>query len=819
MKRQNTRLTKLPMVLGLSCVMLMNAACGANDETNVTYVVITSSPALIAAQFVPTFTPFPTFTPPPPPTATPEIAPDVALRMGERYVLDGYYEEAISLYNGILGRNDFPVEMRAAAAFSKGQAALRAGLFIDAVDAFTLLITAFSDDTRAHQAYFLRADAYLGLSRWTEAINDYRQYLRLRPGLIDSYVHERIGDAFLAIGMLPDALTSYQQATDANRGLEASLALRERVAQVYLSGGDVTNAVAQYDAILALAQNAPYRARIDVQAAQALIDAGELDRGLSRMQRVFNSYPEQPAALDAMRALDANGRPLNALERGRILFNQGDYQGAIVAFNDFSTDVPTSEIPAEMYLLMGRAYREVGNAPAAQVAFRTVVDQYPTDPLFGEALLEQGRTRFLLGDIPDAINFYLQIAQTHPTLTATAAEALWRAGYLHGTNEQYAESRQIFTELATKYPNTEQARSGLSIAAAAAANLGDNAGAEALFNQLAATSSGDQQAEAWLEAGRLALLRGDNTTAHSAFQKAGSAAPDTYFSARSADIMAGIAPFTPPVAYQFEGDEEALRLEAETWLRQTFAVTQEGELWPLSDALRADARLIRGTELWVMNAFEAAENEFYEVLDAYETDGLASYQMALYFRGLGAYVPSQQGAANIIMTAQVSNYDAPRYIARLRFPAYYRDVLLDVAAKHNVDPLLFYALIRQESLFDPNATAGAGEKGLMQVIPDTAAYIAQQLSWPNYENTDLFRPYVAIEFGGFYLEEQMSRFDGNVYAALAGYNAGPGRAIDWLQLAGSDPDLFMNTITIDTTQHYIQLIYRNYNIYRALYGA
>jgi TolA-binding protein len=66
---------------------------------------------------------------------------------------------------------------------------------------------------------------------------------------------------------------------------------------------------------------------------------------------------------------------LNDLKRGRILYNQGDYQGAILAFNDFSTDVLTSEIPAEMYLLLGRAYREVGNSPAAQVAFRTVVDQ------------------------------------------------------------------------------------------------------------------------------------------------------------------------------------------------------------------------------------------------------------------------------------------------------------------------------------------------------------------------------------------------------------------------------------------------------------
>jgi soluble lytic murein transglycosylase-like protein len=58
-----------------------------------------------------------------------------------------------------------------------------------------------------------------------------------------------------------------------------------------------------------------------------------------------------------------------------------------------------------------------------------------------------------------------------------------------------------------------------------------------------------------------------------------------------------------------------------------------------------------------------------------------------------------------------------------------------------------------------------------------------------------------------------------VIAALAEYNAGPGLAIDWLALSGGDPDLFMSTITIDSTRQYVQLIYRNYNIYRALYGG
>ena len=138
--------------------------------------------------------------------------------------------------------------------------------------------------------------------------------------------------------------------------------------------------------------------------------------------------------------------------------------------------------------------------------------------------------------------------------------------------------------------------------------------------------------------------------------------------------------------------------------------------------------------------------------------------------------------------------------------------------RQKVDPLLLLSLIRHESLFNTYATASAGEKGLTQVVPATAQYIAEQLNWPNYQNTDLFRPYVGIEFGAYFLAENIQRFDGNVQAALAGYNAGPGRAQSWLDLSGGDPDQFMTAITIDSTRTYVQRIYGFYNIYRALYG-
>ncbi|MBL8155786.1 MAG: transglycosylase SLT domain-containing protein, partial [Anaerolineae bacterium] len=614
------------------------------------------------------------------------------------------------------------------------------------------------------------------------------------------------------------ALASYQAATDAGRTLVPLLALREKVAQVYVTAGQPEQALAQYEAILQTARNAPYRATIEFRAAQTLLDAGNAEAGLARMLTIFETYPDRPEAYQAMQALVAANREVDNYLRGQVSFTYGDYQDAIDSLTRYTTERVLSAIPAQLHLLLGRAYREIGNPSAAVVAFQTIIDQYPTDPLFGQALLEQGRTKFLSGDIPGAIAHYLQMAETYNYLPE-AAEALWRAGYLYGTNDNPAQSREVFERLAELYPDTEQARSGLFLAASAAYNADDRAGAERLYARLAATVTGDDQAAAYLWVGRLAQMRGDSRTATEAFQLAIEASPDSYFSARAADILQGRDSFARPTSYRFTFDEAADVAAAESWLRQTFSLTQEGALWPLSPALQADARLIRGNELWAVGAYDAAEVEFRDVIEAHKADGLLSFQLAIFLRGIEAYNPSVLAGANIVRAAGAGTLDVPLYIARLRYPIYYLSVVEDAAARYNVDPLLLFSLIRHESLFDTYATAGAGEKGLTQVVPATGQYIADELQWPDYQHSDLFRPYAGVEFGAFYLAEQLRLFDGNVQVALSAYNAGPGRALNWVELSGGDPDQYMTAITIESTRIYVQRIYGFYSIYRALYGA
>ena len=787
------------------------------DEDNIIYVTATPLPAV--AQAAPTEAPTKIS---PVAQPTPEIDPIPLLQSAESLTRNGYFEEAAGIYRKLLNDGDaLAPQHRAEAGFRLGQVALRAGYFEQAHDAFSLYIDEYSTEASLAQAYFLRADARLGLSRWSEAINDLQRYLLLRPGLIDSYVYERIADAQMALGMPEAARENYQRAIDAKRSKVPLLILREKLAQIDIELGRHAEAVAQYDSILTVARNAPYRAEIALTAAQVTLNSVDAETGLARLNAVAENYPGTAAAWKAQEQLSRHGAEFDGFRRGKAAFVAGDAQAAIEAFNQFTTTQESTAIPAELFLLLGRAYRQIGDFAAASVAFQTLIDRYPQDPLFGEALLERGRTRFLAGDSPAAIQIYLALAEEYNYLANAAGEALWRAGYLYGTNGQSTLSRQVFTRLADRYPDHELTINGLFIAASVAVRDEEWLIADGLYKRIAALTTGDDQAAAHLWVGRIALGNGDTAAANEAFDQATAAAPDSYFAARAGDFRIGRQPFLAPAGYRFNFDETADRNEAEDWLRRRFNIDDPNELWPLSDVLESDPRMMRARELLALGVFDEAFNEFEDLVDEARDEGdvLSSYRLAMHLRDLGVYRESIIAAADVIVASGMGTLQAPPYIARLRFPAYYIDVIGSVVEEGAIDPLLMLALIRQESLFNTLATAAAGEKGLTQVIPSTAQYIAEKLAWRDYQHRDLFRPYAGLAFGAYYIDEQLELFDRNAVVALAAYNAGPGRAYDWNALSGGDPDLFMTTITIDSTRHYVQFIYRNYNIYRELYGV
>jgi soluble lytic murein transglycosylase len=221
--------------------------------------------------------------------------------------------------------------------------------------------------------------------------------------------------------------------------------------------------------------------------------------------------------------------------------------------------------------------------------------------------------------------------------------------------------------------------------------------------------------------------------------------------------------------------------------------------------------------------YEEARTEFESLRDAVSTDPEKSYRLAHHLYNIGLYRTAIFAAREVLSLAglesQSASLTAPDYFNHIRYGLYYHDLILAEEERYGHDPLFMFSVIRQECLFEGFVRSSAGARGLMQVIPDTGAQIASDLGWPlGYEDNDLYRPNVSIRFGSYYLDKNRDLLGGSVYGSLAAYNAGPGNSLVWKELAGNDPDLFLEIVRFQETRNYIRFIYEIFDTYRSIYS-
>ena len=141
-----------------------------------------------------------------------------------------------------------------------------------------------------------------------------------------------------------------------------------------------------------------------------------------------------------------------------------------------------------------------------------------------------------------------------------------------------------------------------------------------------------------------------------------------------------------------------------------------------------------------------------------------------------------------------------------------------------IETPLVLAMIRQESVFYPRARSRANARGLMQILPRTAKKIAKNLKIKYSKRQLTNNPNYNMVIGQTYLRNLIDEFDGSYVLALAGYNAGPGRARKWLKLNGSPRENYIKTIDwiemipFRETRNYVQRVLENLQVYRIKLG-
>lgn len=145
----------------------------------------------------------------------------------------------------------------------------------------------------------------------------------------------------------------------------------------------------------------------------------------------------------------------------------------------------------------------------------------------------------------------------------------------------------------------------------------------------------------------------------------------------------------------------------------------------------------------------------------------------------------------------------------LRYLAPYRDVVKAHIAQLELDEAWVYGLIRQESRFIPDAQSAAGASGLMQLMPDTARWVAKRLGLKNWRWSQVTEVGTNVSFGTYYLRHVLDALDGHPVLASAAYNAGPTRARAWRPDTAMEGAVFAETIPFTETRLYVKNVMAN----------
>ncbi|MGB2926235.1 MAG: transglycosylase SLT domain-containing protein [Limnothrix sp.] len=250
-------------------------------------------------------------------------------------------------------------------------------------------------------------------------------------------------------------------------------------------------------------------------------------------------------------------------------------------------------------------------------------------------------------------------------------------------------------------------------------------------------------------------------------------------------------------------------------LQPNLSIPQARPLPPTgSPAFQELFRIGQDFDAWNVMEMELADKQDLTVDEAF-TQALLKLAQGKYLKGINAIWELSQREEPGDRQEWQKLRERPDYWYAL-FPFPYAEPIQKYAADNELNPLLVVSLMRQESRFEKEIQSSAGATGLMQVMPATGEWIAEQTGDTEY---NLNNPEDNIEFGAWYLRYTHREYDDDSMLAVASYNAGPGNVAKWVRKYDtSDPDFFVEQIPFKETKGYVEAVFANYWNYQRLYN-
>lgn len=822
-------------------LLLVCASCGGGREESAgtAPVIPTAAPVEASAVLRPTFTqtvfitPTGTTTPTPTLSPTPSATPLPAeqLSIGRQQHRAGDYDAARTTLQSLLTMANLDPTLGVAAQDELVRVYMAQGAYTDAL---ALLPTppavaaagAAPANELVAKAEFLRGEALAATADYPQAIAAYWRFLESAPWATE-FVQTRIATAYLALGDSEGAAAAYRRAADAATDTVARARLLETLATTYSGAARYAEAVKVYDEILALAQNAAYRASIQYEAGKALAGAGNLPGAIDRWQAATTEAPASGSAYLALVELVERNVDFDLYQRGYIDLQAEAYIPAINAFEAYLKAVgPTDSRVGLAWHGIGQAQLFSKTYDAAIATLDQVIANYPTCTCFGQAWLDKAAALVGKEDTVGARRTYRTFARDYPQ-DPLAPEALWRSGLRALRDDNQAEAATDFLALADTFPASPHTPVALYAVSLGAYKEGNATQAVTLLKRLQEKYPDYSWPAVAYWLGRAYQLQGKSADARAAWQALVKKAPDLYYgilaaqSLRELPLVAGnflnaMSTVAGP-ATTLQGDDGSQAF-AEQWLQSWL----KAPVLPLSDlpaALVTDQDLLMGQFLLSVDQRGEGIAALDRLFQRNKDNTRALYPLSLAFEKIGAYSLSLVAMSRLLEFSPAGLVEnAPLFLQQRSYPRPFVDLITKEALAHELNPLLYFSLIRQESLFEEGARSYAAAQGLAQIMPATGAEVAERLGHPDYSNEMIYRPYINLKFGAYYLDWTRNYLDGNLVSALVGYNAGPGNAAYWREVTGADDTLFVEFLNINEPRIYVQSITTGLYHYTRLYG-
>jgi soluble lytic murein transglycosylase len=738
--------------------------------------------------------------------------------IAEDAMRNGDYETALAQFQAAVDASD--PETAAEAMLGVGRVYLLQKLYYEAAHQLGWLIDTGAVGESRTLAFFFQAKSYEALESYAQAANAYGNYLASTQTPLQGDILEMQGDAFVAAGDNASALGIFQQALAAARP-EHKEDIQMKIAQTMTNLGDTPSALVEYLNLYELTTNSNIKSAINLNIGKIYLAEGRNEEAYARFQLSVSDFVTSYDTYTQLVALVDAGQPVDELKRGIIDYYAGQYGVAVSALDRYMAITPThDDVP---HYFKALSLYNIGDYEGEVAEWDTLIRDHPYGDYYARAFLEKATTqKNHLVQYNNAAQTLLQFVTISPD-SPEAGGYIYQAARFYEENGQLEDAARTWERVINEYPGNENAILAQFLSGICYYRLGRYLEAQVIFQKNALLSSaGPDRARAELWIGKSLDKQNKHDEAVAAYEQAVIADPTGYYSIRAEQILNGQEPFpagsTPNLGINWEKEEA----DADDWMRERFNIAADVDLNP-STEITQNILYQRGDAFWQLGMKNEAFSEFEALRQELVADPINSYRLMKHMVDLGMNYTAVYAARQILdLTGmdQASFIDsAPAYLNHIRFGVYYNNLIIPSASEYGFDPLLLFSLIRLESVFEAEISSSWGAIGLAQVTPTTGDEIFSELNWPaGYTTADLLRPIVNVKYGSYYLSKWNTYFENDIYAALASYNGGIGNKIIWEEMAGDDPDLFLEVIRASEPRDYIRYIAEYYEIYKKIYS-